>query len=77
MAKDKIEVRAYTDGLRWEDTPAKVINVQGKTYEEMRSNAYNIAKEISEAEQNEIRYNFVGREQGHYVGSMYKLNRLG
>lgn len=75
MMKQLIEVKAYTNGLRWEDTPAKIVEVYGETDEEIRENAYDVVKQMSEEEKNEFRYNFVGGIQGHYVGSMYKLNR--
>ncbi|MCC3687402.1 hypothetical protein LLR47_19555 [Bacillus cereus] len=78
MVKGQIEVKLYTDGLEWKDTPMQLMDVYGETYKQMKENAYTVAKEISEAEKNEVRYSFVGgADQGHYVGSMYKLNRLG
>ncbi|PFA76926.1 hypothetical protein [Bacillus cereus] len=78
MVKGQIEVKLYTDGLEWKDTPMQLMDVYGETYKQMKENAHTVAKEISEAEKNEVRYSFVGgADQGHYVGSMYKLNRLG
>ncbi|PGO29247.1 hypothetical protein CN984_12545 [Bacillus cereus] len=78
MIKGQIEVKLYTDGLEWKDTPIQLMDIYGETYNQMKENAYTVAKEISEAEKNEVRYSFVGgADQGHYVGSMYKLNRLG
>ena len=79
MIKDQIEVKIYTDGLEWKDTPIQLMDIYGETYEQLKENAHTVAKEISDAEQNEVRYSFVSsvHDQGHYVGSMYKLNRLG
>ncbi|WP_410988581.1 hypothetical protein [Bacillus cereus] len=75
MIKEQIEVRLYTDGLEWKDTPVQLMDIYSETHEQVKENAYTVAKGISELEQNEVRYNFVGSEQGHYVGSMYKLNK--
>ncbi|PGA05597.1 hypothetical protein [Bacillus mycoides] len=79
MIKDQIEVKIYTDGLEWKDTPIQLMDIYGETYEQLKENAHTVAKEISDAEKNEVRYSFVSsmHDQGHYVGSMYKLNRLG
>ncbi|WP_151035803.1 hypothetical protein [Bacillus wiedmannii] len=79
IIKDQIEVKIYTDGLEWKDTPIQLMDIYGETYEQLKENAHTVAKEISDAEKNEVRYSFVSsmHDQGHYVGSMYKLSRLG
>ncbi|MGR5954289.1 hypothetical protein ACT7DP_30495 [Bacillus paranthracis] len=50
MVKGQIEVKLYTDGLEWKDTPMQLMDVYGETYKQMKENAYTVAKEISEAE---------------------------
>jgi len=76
LLKDKIEIKRYTEGLRWEDTPAQEITLHYFSNEDFGDVAYSAVKEISETEKNEIRWNKKGFSNGHYVGSMHKFNNF-
>lgn len=76
VLQDVIEIKRYTEGLKWEDTPFERIPLYYFAHEEFNEIAYDAVKEISEAEQNEIRWNKKGLSNGHYVGSMHKFNNF-
>ncbi|UUV46646.1 hypothetical protein [Bacillus phage vB_BanS-Thrax3] len=75
VLQDVIEIKRYTEGVRWEDTPFERIPLYYFSHESFGEIAYDAVKEISEAEQNEIRWNKKGLSNGHYVGSQHKFRK--
>lgn len=71
MDRENIEIKVYTEGVGWKDTP-----IHSTHKAESTDHAYQIAKSIADEVKNEVRWNKVGLEQGHYIGTMYKFERL-
>ena len=56
---------------RWEDTPVfKSIELSG-TKEEIEINAIEIAEGIAFSQHSEVRWNYEGQLQGHYVDEIF------
>ena len=64
--------KIYTDGLSWEDTP---IHQTHRVFENDLDLIHQYASTISTIRETEVRWNWEGSEQGHYVGSHLKFNK--
>ncbi len=62
--KKRVEFKVKQEGLRWEDTPVYLAN----TFFDHSGIDY-FANRISEIHQAEVRWNFEGSFQGHYVNA--------
>ena len=60
---------------KWEDTPVIACFAcdNGGLYQVATEQAIDKAIEIADAVEREVRWNFQGSPQGHYVGSRYRL----
>lgn len=63
-----VNYQVYEFGKRWEDTPTKVMTVQGLSEQDCRGLAYHKMKDLSDYEETEIRYTVNNSSQGNYVG---------
>ncbi|UGO50860.1 hypothetical protein PQE70_gp007 [Bacillus phage vB_BanS_Nate] len=61
-------------GKRWEDTPVKIMTVQGLSEDDCKGVAYMKMKELSNLEEKEIRFTYNNSSQGHYVGHHHAFN---
>lgn len=59
---ETVEFRIKQEGVRWEDTPVDLAS----SFFTLGDITY-FAKRISEIHQAEVRWNFEGLSQGHYV----------
>ena len=56
---------------RWEDTPLYISKALSGTKEEIASQAEEIAEGIAFSKHSEVRWNYEGQSQGHYVDEIF------
>jgi hypothetical protein len=61
---EKVEFRIKQEGIKWEDTP---VDFTSSFFS--RSGIDYFAKQTSKIHQAEVRWNFEGLSQGHYVNA--------
>ena len=59
---EKVEFRIKQEGVKWEDTPVDFTMFFGN-----RNKIFDFAIELAKIHQTEVRWNFEGLSQGHYV----------
>ncbi len=62
---ERVEFKIKQEGVRWEDTPVYLAS----SFFTLGDITY-FAKRISEIHQAEVRWNFEGLSQGHYVNEI-------
>lgn len=76
MITEIAEFRIRIPDTSWEDTPAiSMLTTKSMSKGSCRIQAHDHAKAIASLVKREVRWNWQGSPQGHYVGSVYRLPR--